>query len=77
MMVAGQRMCDDDDVVLLSVEPPVRFVAQSEFGDALSALEGERTRVVEIERLDESYLAGFVQPMILFACVHGGSFCGG
>ena len=59
MVVAAERMADQDSVVVRGVEAAVGFVAQGEAGQDLAALEAERLRTDKIMRLDEADLAGF------------------
>lgn len=58
VMVAAQRVADEDDVVARAVERAVSFVAKRETGQRLTAFERERLRVNEIVRHDDAHLAG-------------------
>ena len=58
MMVAAERMADDDRVVPGGIEMAVRFIAQRELRQHLAALEDERLGMDKIARLDETDLSG-------------------
>ena len=58
VVVAAERMADEDGVVARGVELTVRLVAQGEAGEHLAALEGERLRADKVPRRDEAGLAG-------------------
>jgi len=58
VVVAAERMADEDGVVARGVEPAVGFVAQGKTGEHLAALKGEGRGTDEVMRLNQADLAG-------------------
>ena len=63
MVVAAQRVADEDRVVARGVERAVGLVPQREAGQRLAAFKSERLRVDEVPRLDEADLANRRRPV--------------